>query len=237
MKKIIFTNVLGAQEEFRPKPSTHFIPEWYKEVNSYTGGKKRPSGTGGTTATIKRCMPVFDSITQGYIITTYSDIFVSQEEIQLEDGTLKKVPWYEWKSGDTIQFHSESQAPNHPDYMGSIYPKLINPWGIKTPRGYSTLFIPPTHRSNVFTIMEGVVDTDKYTSPVNFPMVLTDINFEGLVPAGTPIVQVIPFKRDTWKSFNGNDKDFLEQENTQKKLRTRFFDSYKNQFRESKEYK
>jgi len=25
-------------------------------------------------------------------------------------------------------------------------------------------------------------------------------NFEGLIPKGTPVIQVIPFKRDNWKS-------------------------------------
>jgi hypothetical protein len=227
---ITFTNTFGASisKEFYPKPASQQIPEWYKIIDSYTDGKKQPDGNGSTTATIKRCMPVFDSINQGYIISTYVDIFITQR-----DGT----PWYEWSNLDAISFHPIKQASEHPSKNGFDYPKLMNPWGIKTPRGYSTMFIAPVHRSNIFTILPGVVDTDTYTAPVNFPMVLTDINFTGLIPAGTPIAQVIPFKRDKWKMQFGGDRELKEIESINANLRTTFFDRYKNKFRISKEYK
>ena len=44
-----------------------------------------------------------------------------------------------------------------------------------------------------------MVDTDKYPIPVHFPFLLKK-NFEGLIKQGTPIIQVIPFKRESWKS-------------------------------------
>lgn len=235
--KITFTDIIGISDIYYPKPANVFIPEWYKNLESYISGKKKPNGEGTTTATIKRCMPVFDAITNGYIITTYTDIFVSKKEQSDNDGNLIKAPWYEWPSFGPIQFHPIEQAPTHPLQNGAPYPKLINPWSIKTPPGYSTLFIAPVHRENVFTIAPGVVDTDTYTAPVNFPMVLTDINFEGLIPAGTPIAQVIPFKRESWKMTIGNQEDLIEQNKITTKLRSKFFDSYKTQFRQLKEYK
>lgn len=237
MNSIVFTDTMGVPEEFTPKPASQFIPIWYKDMSSYIGDEKKPSGTGQTTATIKRCMPVFDSITHGYIITTYCDIWVSQKEEVQEDGTLLIIPYYEWPSFNAIEFHPVIQAPKHPMGNGMPYPKLINPWAIKTPLGYSTLFIPPVHRENVFSVLPGVVDTDTYTASVNFPMVLTEKNFEGLVPAGTPIVQVVPFKRDSWNMSVGTSKDLEEQKKITTKLRTRFFDSYKSQYRQVKEYR
>jgi hypothetical protein len=237
MPNIIFTNTGQVPDEFAPKPATAFVPAWYKNLESYMGGEKKPTGEGQTTGTIKRCMPVFDAITHGYIITTYVDIFVSQKEHLNANGELVSTPWYEWPSFSPIQFHSVEQAPNHPTYNGASYPKFINPWGIKTPPGYSTMFMAPVHRENVFTIMPGVVDTDTYTAPVNFPGVLTDIKFEGLIPAGTPIAQVIPFQRESWTMESGGQDAFVEQQKVTFKLRTRFFDSYKNQYRQVKEYK
>ena len=110
-------------------------------------------------------------------------------------------------------------------------------WSIKTPKGYSCLFVQPFHRESIFTIMPGVVDTDLYTGPVNFPFVLNDPNFEGLIPRGTPIAQVIPFKRDDWYMEFGKEKEINEQSDTVKNLRTLFFDSYKTMFRQKKQYK
>lgn len=228
--KITFTDTLGIQEEFIPKPATLSVPDWYKNLESYIGGEKKPSGEGTTTGTIKRCMPVFDAITSGYVLYTYTDIWVSQK-----DG----MPWYEWPLFTPIGFHPVEQAPNHPNRNGHnpSYPKWINPWSIQTPPGYSTLFVQPFHRESVFTILPGVVDTDKYNVPVNFPFVLNNVDYKGLIPAGTPMVQVIPFKRESWEMNIGSQEELQSQQKTNIKLRTRFFDSYKSQFRQPKEYK
>ena len=80
MADIIFTNMMGIEEIFPPEPSFKNIPDWYKEIESYIGGEKKTSGDGGTTGTIKRCMPVFDVINAGYILKTPADVFVSQKE-------------------------------------------------------------------------------------------------------------------------------------------------------------
>jgi len=230
MTQIIFTNTMGVPEEYNPKPATFSVPEWYKELPSYMGGEKKPTGDGATTGTIKRCMPVFDAITSGYVLYTYTDVWVSQKDGQ---------PWYEWPSFGPIQWHPVEQAPTHPNRNGhqATYPKWINPWSIQTPPGYSTLFVQPFHRESVFTILPGVVDTDQYNAAVNFPFVFNNIDFEGLIPAGTPMAQVIPFKRDSWEMNIGTEEDLASQQKTVIKLRTRFFDSYKSQFRQPKEYK
>jgi hypothetical protein len=232
MAHIVFTDTVGIPEEYRPKPASASIPDWYKHLESYLNGKKIPDGEGKTNSTIKKCMPVFDAITAGYIIYTHTDIFVSQKD---------ENPWYEWRSFKPISWHPVRQAPIHPNRGNladnSSYPKFLNPWGIKTPKGYSCLFTQPMHREAPFTILDGIVDTDRYDSPVNFPFVLNDWKFEGLIPAGTPIAQVIPFKREAWQMKIGKEKDFKNQEKTARYLNTSFFDSYKNKFRSPKEYK
>ena len=230
MAKIIFTNTVGTPEEYAPKPASDCIPLWYKEMSSYIGEIKQPNGEGSTSATIKRCMPVFDSIVAGYILFTPVDVWVSQRDGQ---------PWYEWPSFGPIQFHPINQAPNHPSKGGHkvSYPKWINSWAIKTKPGYSTLFVQPFHRESVFSILPAIVDTDKYDAPVNFPFVLNNIKYKGLIPAGTPMAQVIPFKRDSWEMEIGDSNDFNEQNKTTIKLRSKFFDSYKTFFRQNKEYK
>jgi hypothetical protein len=231
---IVFTNTFGVAEEYSPKPASSFIPEWYKKLESYMSGNKKPSGDGTTTATAKRCMPVFDAITGGYIIVSAADVFVSQKET--EDGN--KIPYFEWSNYGLIQFHPVEQMPEHPQRGANMaYPKWINPWAIKTPKGYSTLFVQPMHRESVFTILPGIVDTDTYSAAVNFPFVINDPNFEGLIPKGTPIAQVIPFKREGWQMEIGSMKELVEQNSITQKLQTKFFDRYKSMFWSRKEYK
>jgi len=225
--KIIFTDTTGTDLD-KPKPANKLVPDWYKNTNSYTGNEKRPSGDGQTTATIKRCIPVFDALTAGYIITSPADVYVSMKNEQ---------QWFEWSDFGLISFHPIEQAPEHPDKKPYSYPKWMNPWAIQTPKGYSTLFVQPFHRESIFTILPGVVDTDQYTAAVNFPFVINDPTFEGLIPKGTPIAQVIPFKRDSWTMELGDKKDLESQAKVSKKLQSKFFDRYKTMFWTKKEYK
>lgn len=242
---ITFTNTWG-QEIDTPQPASNHIPNWYKNMESYIGGIKKPDGKSNTTATIKRCMPVFDAITFGYIITSPADVYVSIQEYEaknsetgevIEGLPIKRVQHFEWSTFDLIQFHIIEQAPNHPIKNSHDYAKWMNPWSIKTPKGYSTLFIQPMHRDSVFTILPGVVDTDKFFAPVNFPFTINDPSFEGLIPKGTPIAQVIPFKRESWKLELGGNKELQEQQEITNKLKTKFFDKYKDIFRQEKQYK
>lgn len=226
--EILFTKTFEVSESFMPKPASNFLPEWYKNTEPLIGNKFDFS-EGGTPYTIKKCLPVFDSITAGYIITTYVDV-----QIKNENG----YPYYYYPSQNPINFHPIEQAKNHPYSNNHAYPKWVNPWAIKTPIGYSCMFLPPMHRENkIFSIMPGIVDTDLFTCPVNFPFVLNDPLWEGIIPAGTPIVQVIPFKRDSWKINYGKEKDFINQEKVIVKLRSMFANSYKKQFWNKKEYK
>lgn len=225
-KVITFTDTRGVSKEHYPIPASKMVPEWYKNTESYIGGKKIPNGKGVTLGTIKKCMPVFDAITGGYLILLPADIYVSQKE---------GIPYYEWSGFDLISSHPIEQAPKHPLENGFGYPKFMNPWSIKTAPGYSTLFTQPLHRTASFTILTGIVDTDIYHAPVNFPFVLNDAKFEGFIPSGTPIAQVIPIKRDVWQMKIG-DKS-VDVEGINRRLESKFFDRYKNMFWYKKEYK
>ena len=235
MQVIKFTDTIGVPEEYSPVPASKIIPDWYKNLESYVGGEKRPDGNASTTATAKRCMPIFDAITGGYIISTHTDLFVSQRP----DENGKIYPHYEWANFGALGFHPKHQLPDHPDGAGHeiSYPKWTNAWAITTPPGYSSLFISPLHRETPIMVLPGVVDTDTYNAPVNFPFVLRDPKMDGLIPAGTPIMQVIPFKRDEFQMEIGSNEELQQQAKVSNKLRSVFFDSYKRQFRQPKEYR
>jgi hypothetical protein len=233
--EIKFTNIkfliVEDHEQHKPQPASKFVPDWYKNMDTVidTGkslSQKQPVLDG---LTIKKCMPVFDALTSGYIIPTPVDVYITQKD---------NMPWYTWSSKDFefIQFHSEKQALTHPYYKGLPYPKFINPWGVETPPGYSCLFVTPFHHSLDFTIFPGVVDTDKYTDGVNFPFTLTNLDFEGVIPAGTPMAQVIPFKRDSWKTTWGDAKERDKALKVYNRVQTQFFNVYKTLWRSKKEY-
>ena len=227
-KNIIFTNILGL-DLFPPKPALKEIPSWYKNTPEYFENQGRKIIDPYKTAhTIKKCIPIFDAMTSGYILYTQVEVQVTQEN---------GLPTYTWPSQNAISFHEIKQAHLHPVENGAPYAKWVNPYGITTPTGYSVLFTQPFHRKSIFTILPGIVDTDTYKSPVSFPFVLNDAKWEGIIPAGTPMAQVIPFKRESWSHILGSDKEIKEQNLINAKLHSLFFNSYKLQFWSKKEYR
>jgi hypothetical protein len=227
-KNIMFTDTMFTiSDGYFPEPASKNIPKWYKETESYVNGKRIVEDA-KIPMTIKRCLPFFDAMTAGYYLFTHCDIYVSQV-----DGK----PYYQWAKNPAIEFHNRVQADKYPLAKETDYPKFINRWSIKTPLGYSSLFINPMHNpSKIFTILEGVVDTDKYIAPVNFPFILNDNTWEGMIPAGTPIAQVIPFKRDKFKMIIGGEKEAKESDKLLYRLKSVFDNGYRNFWRSEKKY-
>jgi hypothetical protein len=178
-----------------PISSKSLIPEWYKKI-PYKINKKylwvNPKGQ--TNLTVKSCIPVFDALTSGYIITTPADVYVTNDPA---------YPKFMWEvSWNIITGHSPLQMGDMPmpeGFSGGPYKWEVN-WSIETPKGYSLLFTHPFYNFDLpFITLTGISDNDDHKMPVNLPFLLKD-NFEGLIPKGTPIAQIIPIKRDNWNS-------------------------------------
>jgi hypothetical protein len=183
-----------------PIPAKDVLPEWYKNQNAYIGGEKVPNEKGMFDSTIKHCMPVFDALTAGYILTLPTDLHV----IANPDGTVNTS----WPvlNRTIIESHSPEQVSHFhfdKDLWYEVPFKLLNGWQVKTPPGYSTLFTMPFFREeDRFFVFSGIVDTDTYPNSVNFPFLIKR-NFSGTIDNGTPFVQIIPFKRDEWEHSVG----------------------------------
>jgi len=230
--EIIFTdthNPDGVLE--KPKPATEYIPQWYKEAASYlsASGKKEPMLDGSPTATIKRCMPLWDMMTAGYIMETPYDIYVRQTS----DG-----PYFQWGNNEAIAFQRMGQFQNHPYSRDINYAvRIVIPWSIKTPKGYSIMVMEPQHHEpSPIVCASGIVDTDDFSIPFNMFLKLRDPNFEGMIPAGTPFLQVIPFKRDSWSSSLGGDAERKKYNADMRKFNRVLFDRYKKFFWNKKTY-
>ena len=112
----------------------------------------------------------------------------------------------------------------------------MNKWLIKTPPGYSCLFIKPMNRLEPrFDVIPGIVDTDTYINLINFPFLVKEKK-QFLVKKGEPMVQVIPFKRESWKMWSGFYFEKLHSK-TLSLLNSVFIDRYKTMFWRKKSFK
>ena len=194
-----------------------------KKHKAFPGGQKN--------VTVKWCNPFGDALGAGYFLVLENDV-----QVTITDGQQE---WVWFRGGaDFIGQHSKEQIS--PELIPKGYSpqpwKFVNQWGIKTPPGYSVLFTHPMNRTELpFLTLSGVVDTDDYNQPVNFPFVLR-ADFEGIIEAGTPIAQVVPFKRESWtaeiQTFDVQKTTAITSSYSRK-----IFRPYKLGFWKRKEYK
>lgn len=182
----------GIGIHLRPERIT--LPQWYKDLPVID--TLFPNAQPDLTA--KRCIPILDAMTMGYHLVTTVDYEFKKSE---KTGEYHFTGPAEMIKDKPISMHSLAQLSTltmTDDYIPYAF-KWANTWTIKTPPGYSILFTNPLNQRDLpFHIFDGVVDTDKFFMPVLFPFLMKS-GFEGVIPAGTPVVQVIPFKRDDWK--------------------------------------
>jgi len=187
--KITFSceqHMLGALPN--PVPAIKMAPKYFKDV------KPQISNYPGSH-TVKRCVPFLDALSLGFIIPLWCDIHVVARDGEL---SVDFAPFF--PAPETLGSHSIEQMPNYPLSKlpyGKLLMKLINPWLIQTEPGVSCAFMSPlNHMETRFKILDGVVDTDTYYNNINFPFVWTGGDGEFFIPRGTPLVQVVPFRRE-----------------------------------------
>lgn len=199
-----------AIKEDYPIPAKLNIPDWYKKLEHNVGNQ-----------TVKGCMPFLDSLTAGYILKMPQDLHIRHNvDNKNEKGEIFKDSFQTYGMHDQSQIllgkcinlnsgfdiHSIKQLGDSPlieKNKNLPFYKILNPWKIKTPKGYSCLFVPPLNNSDDrFSIIPGIVDTDTFPIEINFPIVLNGDKYptlETIIEKGTPYVQIIPFKRESWK--------------------------------------
>jgi hypothetical protein len=199
-----------ALKEDYPTPIKLNLPEWYKKLEHTVLNK-----------TVKGCMPFLDSLTAGYLFKMPQDFYLrhnvynKNEKEEIFKDSFQTFGLHDQSQllhdkhinlNTGIDVHSLKQVEGssfiEKNKNLSFY-KILNPWKIKTPKGYSCLFVPPLNNSDDrFSIIPGIVDTDTFPNEINFPIIINGDKYpvlETKIKKGTPYVQIIPFKRDSWK--------------------------------------
>jgi hypothetical protein len=221
----------------RPKPSKLYIPQWFKEMPSYIPKANQI----GKDATAKKCIPFLDGLTSGYTQELACDIEIEVLESSGENSVIK-YGWSGYQVSDEIKPLSTRQedvgsSNSMPHFFG--YHKQEFHWNTfwepKTPPGYSTLYFHPSNRFDLpFMTHSAIIDTDKWPMTGPIPFVIKK-GFSGIIPAGTPIYQMIFIKRDTWNSEQAMYDEEYDKK-TSFSVRKFFKDGYKKQIWSKKEY-
>ena len=220
-----------------PEPASMNVPDWYKKQLSYHENDKTPKN-GSQTLTIKKCMAISDAMLSGYVLKAPCDIYI--------DTTNEEDPVYQMANNLTFSrpitgSHEEYQYNEMPIDKDFYVKKLLRVnmiWLVKTMPGYSCMFLNPLlGDKSPLNAIPGVIDTDTFY-PVGLFSFLVKKNYKGTIKKGTPLLQVIPFKREDYSHELVQDNDILNKITRQGlSLRTVFNSGYKKLFWKPKKYR
>jgi hypothetical protein len=226
-KKILYSSRFKPVKKI--KPSKSFIPDWYKNIKAFNKNNIEFHPELGTRplVTVKSCVPFLDGIMTGYTVELWTDIHISN------DGETT-YRWAHEPQPMESRIHNKhnSQIPVPAGYSNVHY-TWLNPYVIKFPPGYSALIMHPSNRFDLpFYTLSGVVDDEIIVG--NLPFFLLD-GFEGMIEKGTPIFQIIPFKRENWSAEWDDSTQELEKKHDTG-LQSFFNDYYRNNVWSRKEF-
>lgn len=201
-KKAVIEYAIAFDNRFIPfVPARNAVPQWYKDTPPWDQTMERWQFPN----TYKQCLPFYDAMTMGYMIYLPCDIWVHN------NGEFKEFTWNP-QTYDVVlpQFNSSSrEVPRNPEYsLQSTAWKV--PLSLKVSDGFSYLITHPMNRFDLpFITMSGILDSN-YALPSFANLTFTiRKDFEGLIPQGTPIAQVIPYRNEDWTSVQ--NQDLLEE--------------------------
>jgi len=183
----------------KPSPIIKFIPSWFRDADRFAVDPRTNEfwigPDGGKVPTWKACPALFDIMTTGYSLVTPCDIefFINKNgdaDCKVSDERYRdfcsprpQMPQFEQPYG----FYKEHFA---------WFPE----WAVKAPDGYSVIYSSPFNRYDLpFMTVSGIIDNDKVNLPGSMPFFVRE-GWTGIIPAGTPYAQMIPFKREDWSS-------------------------------------
>lgn len=213
-----------------PKPAATYIPKWYRDIPKFSKKEVVLNEHGRLDGmNVKSCVPFLDSMMSGYIQETWQDIAVEHRNgrVQVSCPTDPRM----------LSTRNELSIPvSEAFYQIEFVWKA--PWMPRLPKGWSMLYTSPlNHVELPWETGSGVQDSDNfYHSPFgNLPFYIK-YGFTGIIPAGTPMYQMIPVKRESWKSeVMPWDKE--GQYRRVKMIATRFEGAYRDLFHAKKEYR
>ena len=163
-----------------PTLGTAGWPEWYRSPKI-----AKPD-------TIVSCKGIQDYLSIGLTVPLWCDIEIFQIGMNDVRGSASDQAF-------NVDHFSGRMAEGCPISHGRAFdeagfPKIISPFLYKTAPGYSTLMLPMAYEPDErYQVLPAIVHTDFYHNINVVLRVMTQETF--VIKAGTPIYQLIPFKR------------------------------------------
>lgn len=212
-------------------PAKNHIPNWYKKIPLWKDNKMFVIDR-GVEQTVKLCVPFLDSLTLGYMISLPYDLHITTQDEQpliVLPGAVAP----EFAPGSRTAVAHEKIVP-HEHHATEFYWNSCVAFTL--PKAYSGILTHPLNRHDLpFTTLTGVFDGGLVTHAHGAIPFYIKKGFEGIIPQGTPVAQIIPFRQENW--ISKKTKGLLEIGKLHNQSSKMVFKGwYKNTFWKKKNY-
>lgn len=185
---------------FKPVLASTVQPDWWKKM------KIMEITRGHRQHTVRACPAMDDWLRIGYYLIAAQDIEVINGVSDTDEGDERFSTADISGNGINSISHPASQMGNVFEFVGDGGPikdafKMRNPWNVITPKGYSCFYLDPfLHQNKYFSTWPGIIDTDSFNINQDNAQIIFYPKVEKgfIIPKGTPLVQIIPFRREEW---------------------------------------
>lgn len=228
-----------------PTPITKANMKWWQSItaqyNPELGTGSEPSAwvkkhrVGGSA---RACPAITDVLTHGYVMYSGIDVYFDTTDDEVKAQRVQGVP--QDRDGNEILYRNDPWQTNDILYTPAGFSpqtfKMDPMYGIRTDEGYSVLITSIFYRDDLpWRFMDAIIDSDKFGVYDHISFWIKN-DFKGVVKQGTPMFQVIPFKRE---DFEMVIRDYDENQHVSQShgVYSTFTQGYKKHFWNRKKFK
>jgi len=215
-------------DNFPIYPAKKYKRAWVKDcANAYQKYKKVVDNRASVITTAK-CPGIREISESGYIVTTWCDFTIetySNKPYDYDvyyptgiDKFLKEINYNKSIVSDFNMKDSPVKIPTGNNFKRIL--KVWSPWTIDIPKNWELMFVPVQYEDDPkFTALSGKMSG--LATDLNIHLLWHETNGRVHIPAGTPLCQLIPIKKESIES------EFLTlNDNIRKKMSTNIFLKY-----------
>jgi hypothetical protein len=205
--KLKFYSEIPAVNEIYPiYPAKDYKRKWVKDCAIAYQKYKKIVNNRSSVITTAKCPGIRKITEAGYIVTTWCDFTIEtfadkpyEYSVYYPTGMdrfLKEINYNKPVISDFNMKDSPLKIPTGSNFKRIL--KIWSPWTIDIPKNWELLFLPIQYDDNPkFTALSGKISG--LATDLNIHVLWHETNGRIHIPAGTPLCQLVPIKKETPK--------------------------------------
>lgn len=195
--KVVFTPMFPGLETFMPIiPAREYKPRWMDLARADFAAELGKGYPAKRLVSIHKCPGIISMFNTGWILRAWQDFSI------ITDGDGESFRWQapvnlvKYRQSPDIDDMVAKRMPLRENTLKTII-KFNSPWFVDMPRGWNLMFMPMMYSDDTrFTSAPGILDPD-IDSGLHVQLYWHRLNSVETIRAGTPLVHLIPVKKDS----------------------------------------